>query len=253
MDTETDEEKRLKEYRLKVAAMVENVQPSAFTNIFGGQKDLDADFDAFMDEEYNEDKIGGLDDEEIEVEEKIKAKDLDDAMDEFIEEKQARFTKLHTEFGQGTEEDKAKREIPHSNVLLFTEEDYAEVRAKRIQMSAQMDEEAAEKIYVVSEGEESDPDAKWDCETILTTYTNTDNHPGVIKTERRVRAGEKMKIELHKQFKVPVDGLIPMAEEIVVQKEKKAAKNNKQAYTRVVDESAPAQAAPGEGEMEKKV
>ena len=46
--------------------------------------------------------------------------------------------------------------------------------------------------------DESDDEQKWDCETILTTYTNTDNHPGVIKTQKRVRAGEKMKIELHK-------------------------------------------------------
>lgn len=30
-----------------------------------------------------------------------------------------------------------------------------------------------------------------------------------------------MKIELHKQFKVPVDGLMPIAEEITIQKEKK--------------------------------
>lgn len=30
-----------------------------------------------------------------------------------------------------------------------------------------------------------------------------------------------MKIELHKQFKVPMDGLIPLAEEITLKKEKK--------------------------------
>lgn len=65
--------------------------------------------------------------------------------------------------------------------------------------------------------EESDEDA-WDADTILSTYTNTDNHPGVIKTTRRVRPNQKMKIELHKQFKVPIDGLIPMAEEITLQK-----------------------------------
>lgn len=36
-----------------------------------------------------------------------------------------------------------------------------------------------------------------------------------------------MKIELHKQFKVPIDGLIPLAEEITMKKEKKAAEDNK--------------------------
>mmetsp|Transcript_45146 Transcript_45146/g.59867 ORF Transcript_45146/g.59867 Transcript_45146/m.59867 type:complete len:96 (+) Transcript_45146:1512-1799(+) len=34
-----------------------------------------------------------------------------------------------------------------------------------------------------------------------------------------------MKIELHKQFRVPVDGLIPLAEEITLKKEKKLAEN----------------------------
>ena len=34
---------------------------------------------------------------------------------------------------------------------------------------------------------EVNEEAQWDCETILSTYTNTDNHPGVIKTTRRVK------------------------------------------------------------------
>ena len=41
-----------------------------------------------------------------------------------------------------------------------------------------------------------------------------------------------MKIELHKQFKVPVDGLIPLAEEITLKKAKKAVNN--QPFARVV-------------------
>lgn len=41
----------------------------------------------------------------------------------------------------------------------------------------------------------------------MSTYTNTDNHPGIIKTSRIVKAKNKM--ELHKQFKVPLAGLMP--------------------------------------------
>ena len=70
-------------------------------------------------------------------------------------------------------------------------------------------------------GQEEDDEVKWDCETILSTYTNTDNHPGVIKTQKRIRPSQKMKIELHKAFRVPVDGLMPLAEEITIQKDKK--------------------------------
>ena len=52
-----------------------------------------------------------------------------------------------------------------------------------------------------------------------------------------------MKIELHKQFKVPVDGLIPLAEEITIQKEKKTAPGNTP-FTRVQQESERPAASP---------
>lgn len=97
-------------------------------------------------------------------------------------------------------------------------------------------EEAEEKGSNITE-EDSDSEEKWDCESILTTHTNTDNHPGIIKTERRVKPNQRHKIELHKQFKVPVDGLIPLAEEITIQKERRKA-----------DTSHPFQRVEGEGE-----
>ena len=80
--------------------------------------------------------------------------------------------------------------------------------------------------------EDDDSEEKWDCDTILTTYTNTDNHPGVITTQRRIKPNQRNKIELHKQFKVPLDGLTPLAEEIIVQKEKKKV-TGKTPYQRV--------------------
>lgn len=43
----------------------------------------------------------------------------------------------------------------------------------------------------------SDEEGKWDCNTILTTHTNKDNHPGIIKTTRIVKS-KINKIELHK-------------------------------------------------------
>lgn len=44
--------------------------------------------------------------------------------------------------------------------------------------------------YTSSESE-SDPEDHWDCNTIQTTFTNTDNHPGVIKTNRVVKPNKK--------------------------------------------------------------
>lgn len=47
--------------------------------------------------------------------------------------------------------------------------------------------------------ESSDEDEKnWDCQTILSTYTNTDNHPGIIKSNRVVKVKKSNKMELHK-------------------------------------------------------
>lgn len=37
-----------------------------------------------------------------------------------------------------------------------------------------------------SEDDEEAQEKKWDCESILSTYTNTDNHPAVIRTVSRV-------------------------------------------------------------------
>jgi len=58
-----------------------------------------------------------------------------------------------------------------------------------------------------------------------------------------------MKIELHTQFKVPLDGLIPLAEEITIRKEKTKAAN--QPFTKVekqkdVFAGSPAAASPRE-------
>ena len=52
----------------------------------------------------------------------------------------------------------------------------------------------------------SDEEDRWDCNTILSTFTNKDNHPGVIKTTRVVKQ-KANQIILHKQFKVPIEGL----------------------------------------------
>ena len=46
-----------------------------------------------------------------------------------------------------------------------------------------------------------------------------------------------MKIELHKQFKVPIDGLTPIAEEITIAKEKKKREKAVGPYQAVSEDS----------------
>ena len=62
-----------------------------------------------------------------------------------------------------------------------------------------------------------------------------------------------MKIELHKQFKVPVDGLIPLAEEITLKKEKKEAGDQPFTRTSAQDKTAtsllPTETPPGSADV----
>lgn len=63
------------------------------------QSQLDANFDAFMEEEYAQDMIGELLEEEIENPTQIKDSLLLEAVDEFIEDKKMWFRDLHHRHG----------------------------------------------------------------------------------------------------------------------------------------------------------
>lgn len=60
--------------------------------------------------------------------------------------------------------------------------------------------------------EEEEQEKKWDCETILTTYTNTDNHPGVIKAVIKPRKFMMPRIDLRPKHE-PVKGGFKVVEE----------------------------------------
>ena len=75
------------------------------------------------------------------------------------------------------------------------------VKERTLQLEEQFEREVTEKLEngeFDEEEEDSDPEEKWDADTILTTYTNTDNHPSIIKFVPRVKVNTKAKIELHK-------------------------------------------------------
>lgn len=79
-----------------------------------------------------------------------------------------------------------------------TEAEKEELKKKALAINAILEKEMEERGSDYTESEESDDEErKWDCQTILSTYTNTDNHPGVIKTTRVVKT-KANKIELHK-------------------------------------------------------
>lgn len=142
-----------------------------------------------MDEEYDDYKIGELDEEDVGAKDKIEKKVLDDAVDEFIMDTKKRFTNLAKEFGN----EEANNLIPATKTsdLIYAEDlkdgdEPAEVkqklREKKLQNAQVFEEEALENMEDVPDRDQSEEEDAWDAETILSTYTNTDNHPGVIKT-----------------------------------------------------------------------
>lgn len=159
---------------------------------------------------------------------------IHEAVNEFIQDKKGWFRQLHKDHGAGLQDEakeKGENFLPGTakfigKDLIQVEGDADEEVTKRMLKERTIANEEKfvqemEERGTDDESEESEPEEQWDAETILTTYTNTDNHPSVIKFKPKVKVNQKAKIELHTQFKVPVtglDGLIPIAEEVEVKK-----------------------------------
>ena len=106
-----------------------------------------------MDEEYDDYKIGELDEEDVGAKDKIEKKVLDDAVDEFIMDTKKRFTNLAKEFGN----EEANNLIPDTKTsdLIYAEDlkdgdEPAEVkqklREKKLQNAQVFEEEALENM-----------------------------------------------------------------------------------------------------------
>lgn len=66
-----------------------------------------------------------------------------------------------------------------------------EIKAKTIANGEKFQKEVDERDpEYMTPSEESDPDDKWDAETILTQNTNTDNHPTMIKFTPKIKVGK---------------------------------------------------------------
>lgn len=92
----------LKEYRLKMYEAVLKQQSISNSAVPPEQlqADIDANFDAFMDQEYNEDQIGELSDTEVQQDDQIDQKVVHDAVNEFIEDKKGFFRHLHKNYAE---------------------------------------------------------------------------------------------------------------------------------------------------------
>ena len=175
----------------------------------------DKDFEKRLEDEYADDQIGDVDGE-VEQTDLISKEMLDEAVNEFIEQQKLRDRKLFRAFNdnEGPLEvvpmlRKTKAQLDAEEVE--TEQEKEDFRKKAFALHEILEAEFVEHGPEISsdEEDEEDDEKKWDCDTILTTFTNTDNHPGVIRTTRVVKTNTKNRMELHKQFQVPLEGLSP--------------------------------------------
>lgn len=128
---------------------------------------LDDRFEKFF-ENYDEPEIGALDCEEIEGH--------IDMSDDLLAQ--------------------CMGELKHDDNDLKYDRQWDDKRVKKI-----MEEDSSEEEMIELEVKDDAPEKKWDCESVLSTYSNAYNHPKLIAEPRRNR----LKIEINPKTGVPTN------------------------------------------------
>lgn len=87
-------------------------------------------------------------------------------------------------------------ELKNDDIDLTYDRKWDEQRIEKI-----MNEDSSEEEMVELEVEDDSPEKKWDCESVLSTYSNAYNHPKLIAEPRRNRS----KIEINPKTGVPAN------------------------------------------------
>ena len=129
---------------------------------------------------------------------------INEAVNEFIQDKRLWFRDLHKDHKGDIEaeaKEKGEQFLPNTAKyigpgLIPKPDDVNEntvefknlMKEKIVKTTEKMQQEVDERDPdYETPSEESDPDDKWDAETILTTNTNCDNHPGVIRFTPKIK------------------------------------------------------------------
>lgn len=130
-----------------------------------------AEFDRFFANEYNEDGIGAMDDDEIEGE--MDLEDVEGILDEYLAGKEAEQEKLLSIYEpQRGRLDDVPRVIEETKAII-----------ERHYMRDDDDDDDA----TSTGGESEDESRTWDCETVLSTLSNVSNRPGKIGRIKAVK------------------------------------------------------------------
>ena len=174
------------------------------------RKQFDQDFESFYKNAYSDDQIGELDDDNQKLREgtEYDPKKMNDLLEDFFTEQRRKFGA--GEFKRSNEiTDEELREIEAnlpSDMKVYRREDLEKLnelpKEERLKMALrQLDRQEKDE----SKGETEvitipEKDNRWDCETILTSYSNIYNHPSIIDD----RPGRKKKIVLSEKSGMPI-------------------------------------------------
>lgn len=106
----------------------------------------------------------------------------------------------------------------HNKYIVPRDSSDAGILRKCAEYAEMYSQEDEDKNTVVIYEESSDESVVWDCESILTTHSNFDNHPGIIQNP--VNPRKKNIITLKGKEKLPVD-FLPNNKKVTAEKMKK--------------------------------
>jgi protein LTV1 len=180
------------------------------------QQQIDDEFDKLMADEYTYDKIGELDGPESQG--VVKIKDIHGVVDSFLDSTKTRFDNLliqdyydDGEVDMPSDRELKSQDVPEGMYLLtqeerlfgrndVTREEVLDLTKKLLELKRQKkreqgldsDDESDEEYEEIEMPQEQ----KWDCESIISTYSNLENHPKMIIEKRKVKLSAKTGIPL---------------------------------------------------------
>jgi len=195
-----------------ISASTEQLQPVLTRKEV--RKQIDDEFDKLL-EEYTDDQIGELDTEAAHG--NLKISEIRDVVEQFLESTKIKFehNQLITDYyDDGDVDDPTDKELRKEQyfdgyVLTqadrffgrndVTREEILEIIRKRLEFKREQrrrvnrdsDSESEDELEEIKVPQEQ----KWDCESIISTYSNTENHPKLI-IEKKVKLSAKTGIPL---------------------------------------------------------
>ena len=161
---------------------------------------LNKNFEAFLEEEYDEEGIGELDEDDPTTKGELELDDekVNTYMDDFlknISESQFNFSEKKN---NKSSQPSFLNDVNSKKGLIVSEKDKLESAQIILNQLESGVLDSGDDSFEYVEVKKKDGD-QWDCESILSTYSNTENHPRIISEPKRLD-----KIEISKKSGIPL-------------------------------------------------